>query len=61
MSVMGLTFSLTQRLTRVRSRQADCVITTSRGCDGPPRHSSGVSAQNSTQPIGARVASPMLA
>src|ERR1700684_2242966 len=36
MSVIGLTVSLTQRLTLSRSRQAACVITMSRGCDGPP-------------------------
>src|ERR1700730_17538961 len=61
MSVIGLTVSLTQRVTRKRSGQAACVITISRGCDGPPRHSPGFSAQNSTQPIGARVVSPRLA
>src|SRR5260370_28028131 len=58
---MGLTDSLTQRLTRSRSRHAVCDITISRGCDAPPRHSPGLSAQNSTQPIGERVVSPRLA
>src|ERR1700687_2237653 len=61
MSVIGLTLSLTQRLTRKRSRHAVCDITISRGCDVPPRQSPGFSAQNSTQPIGERVTSPRLA
>src|ERR1700748_1846222 len=61
MSVIGLTVSLTQRLTRSRSRHAVCDITISRGCDGPPAQSPGLSAQNSTQPIGERVVSPRLA
>src|SRR6266404_8155338 len=61
MSVIGLTFSLTQRLTRSRSRHAACDITISRGCVAPPRQSPGLSAQNSTQPIGERVVSPRLA
>src|ERR1700730_1508305 len=61
MSVIGLTVSLTQRLTRNKSRHAVCDITISRGCDAPPPHSPGLSAQNSTQPIGARVVSPRLA
>src|SRR6266478_3534821 len=54
MSVIGLTVSLTQRLTFTRSRHAVCDITMSRGCDAPPRHSLALSAQNSIQPIGAR-------
>src|ERR1700749_302095 len=61
MSVIGLTFSLTQWLTRARSRHAVCDNTISRGCEAPRGHSLGLSAQNSTQPIGARVTSPMLA
>src|ERR1700712_1675865 len=61
MSVIGLTVSLTQQLTRTRSFHAVCVITISRGCVAPPRQSPGLSAQNSTQPIGARVFSPRLA
>src|SRR3954452_2316159 len=61
MSVIGLMVSLTQRLTRSRSFHAVCVITISRGCVAPPRQSPGLSAQNSTQPIGERVISPRLA
>src|ERR1700728_2278115 len=61
MSVIGLTVSLTQRLTLSRSRQAACVIAMSRGWEGPLLQSAGLSEQNSTQPIGARVASPRLA
>src|SRR5712664_2325128 len=61
MSVIGLTVSLTQRLTRSRSRHAVCDITISRGWVAPPRHSPGLSAQNSTQPIGERAVSPRLA
>src|ERR1700723_1373770 len=61
MSVIGLMVSLTQRLTRNRSPHAVCDITISRGCDGPPAQSAGLSAQNSTQPIGERVVSPRLA
>src|ERR1700674_5050382 len=61
MSVIGLTDSLTHLLTRSRSRHAVCDITMSRGCDAPPRHSPGFSAQNSTQPIGGRVTAPRLA
>src|SRR3979409_542727 len=51
MSVIGLMVSLTQRLTRSRSRHAVCDITMSRGCDAPPWQSPGFSAQNATQPI----------
>src|ERR1700722_3221879 len=61
MSVIGLTVLLNQWLTRSRSRHAVCDITISRGCVGPPAHSLGLSAQNSTQPIGERVVSPRLA
>src|ERR1700742_4518379 len=61
MSVIGLTVSLTQRLTFNRSRQAVCVSTMSRGCVGPLGHSPGLLGQNSTQPIGDRVVSPRLA
>src|ERR1700704_848953 len=61
MSVIGLMVSLTQRLTRTRSFHAVCVITISRACVAPPRQSFGLSAQNSTQPIGERVISPRLA
>src|SRR5262249_32352188 len=61
MSVIGLTFSLTQWLTLLRSRQAACDITMSRGCDAPLPHSVGLSLQKSIQPIGARVGCPRLA
>src|SRR3954466_2344410 len=61
MSVIGLMVSLTQRLTRKRSLHVACVMTISRGCVAPPRQSAGLSAQNSTQPIGERVESPRLA
>src|SRR3954469_1430351 len=61
MSVIGLMVSLTQRLTRTKSRHAVCVMTISRGCVAPPAHSPGLSAQYSTQPIGERVLSPRLA
>src|ERR1700692_1492248 len=58
MSVIGLTLVLTQRLIRTRSFQAWPDSTTSRGADGFVLHSGSYSTQNSTQPIGARVASP---
>src|SRR3954453_13875837 len=58
MSVIGLMVSLTQRLTRNKSRHAICVIAISRGWLAPPRQSPGFSAQNSNQPIGERVVSP---
>src|ERR1700726_4947691 len=58
MSVIGLTLVLTQRLIRTRSFQAWPESTTSRGADGFVLHSGSYSTQNSTQPIGARVASP---
>src|SRR5579864_6306626 len=58
MSVIGLTLVLTQRLIRTRSFQAWLDSTTSRGVDGLVLHSGSYSTQNSTQPIGARVASP---
>src|SRR6202035_531372 len=56
--VIGLTLVLTQRLIRTRSFQAWPDSTTSRGADGFVLHSGSYSTQNSTQPIGARVASP---
>src|ERR1700689_813759 len=58
MSVIGLTWVLTQRLTRCRSFQAPPDSTTSRGIDGLVLHSGSYSTQNSTQPIGARVTPP---
>src|SRR6202020_1892368 len=58
MSVIGLTWVLTQRLTRCRSFQAWPDSTTSRGADGLVLHSGSYSTQNSVQPIGARVTSP---
>src|SRR5271157_761407 len=58
MSVIGLTLVLTQRLIRTRSFQAWPDSTTSRGADGLVLHSGSYSTQNSTQPIGARLASP---
>src|ERR1700685_1129818 len=58
MSVIGLTVVLTQRLIRTRSFQAWPDSTTSRGADGFVLHSGSYSTQTSTQPIGARVASP---
>jgi hypothetical protein len=57
-SVIGLMLSLTQVLMRTRSLQALLVSTMSRGRVGVTLHSSGRSAQNSTQPIGGRVAAP---
>src|ERR1044072_2381868 len=59
MSVIGLTFSLTQALMRTRSVQDLLVSTTSRGALVVCLHSIGRSAQNSTQPTGARVAAPV--
>src|SRR5580698_4586304 len=50
---------LTQRLTRSRSLKACAESTTSRGVDDFVLHSGSYSAQNSTQPIGARAVSPV--
>lgn len=61
MSVIGLMFSFTQRLTRTRSFHAVWVRTISRGCAIALLQSFGLSLQNSTQPIGVRVVSPTLA
>src|SRR5579863_3899627 len=58
MSVIGLTWLLTHRLTRCRSFQASVESTTSRGIDGLVLHSGSYSTQNSTQPIGGRVTAP---
>src|ERR1700728_1397328 len=58
MSVIGLTWVLTQKLTRCRSFQASPDSRMSRGADGLVLHSGSYSTQNSTQPIGARVTSP---
>src|SRR5579872_4732821 len=58
MSVIGLTRVLTHKLTRTRSFQVCDESTTSRGADGLVLHSGSYSTQNSTQPIGARVAAP---
>src|SRR5580692_5214953 len=60
MSVIGLTVVLTQRLIRTRSFQAWPDSTTSRAADGVVLHSGSYSTQNSTQPIGARVTSPIV-
>src|SRR5271157_3314352 len=61
MSVIGLTLVLTQRLIRTKSFQAWPDSTTSRAIEGLVLHSGSYSTQNSTQPIGARVASPTAA
>src|ERR1700691_5644928 len=61
MSVIGLTWLLTHRLMRWRSFQASAESTTSRGIDDFVLHSGSYSTQNSTQPIGGRVASPTAA
>src|SRR5580658_3399221 len=58
MSVIGLTWLLTQRLMRWRSFQASAESTTSRGAEGFVLHSGSYSTQNSTQPIGARAVAP---
>src|SRR5208282_1376789 len=60
MSVIGLILVLTQRLTRTRSFQAWAESTTSRGDDGLVLHSGSYSTQNSTQPMGGRVVSPVV-
>src|ERR1700733_10469892 len=60
MSVIGLTCLLTHRLMRCRSFQAWLDSTTSRGAEGLVLHSGSYSTQNSTQPIGARVTSPIV-
>src|SRR6187402_2745928 len=59
MSVIGLTLSLTHLLMRTRSVQDLLFSTTSRGALVVVLHSVGRAAQNSTQPIGARVAAPV--
>ena len=55
----GLMLTLTQRLTRSRSFQACSESTMSRAADGLVLHSGSYSAQNSIQPMGARVVSPV--
>src|SRR5271170_525690 len=58
MSVIGLTWVLTHRLTRWRSLHAEFESTTSTGAAGLVLHSPSYSTQNSTQPIGGWATSP---
>src|SRR3974377_430708 len=59
MSVIGLILVLTAILMRLSSVQVRVDKTTSRGAEGVVSHSSAYSMQNSAQPIGAVVTTPM--
>src|SRR3990167_9005113 len=58
-SITGLMYLLTRALARTNSLHASWVSTTSSGSEGFTAHSGLYSTQNSIQPIGARVGSPI--